>query len=416
MAAASATTTLPGERGVPSESLPRAAARCPACEGREFRIFHEQRGVPVDSFGLADTREGAMAAPRGDLRLAACGSCGMIWNAAVDPSLQDYSAVFDETQWFSPRFQAFCRGLVRRLVESHGLWGKQFLEIGCGPGHFLGLLCRESGGRGVGLDPCYTEKAGLDGADLRDVRIVAEYLSEQHAPLIGDLVVCRHTLEHVQEVGDLVHLLRRCIGERHDTVVFFEVPDMWRILREAAFWQIYYEHCSYPTAGATARLFRRADFEVLDLRLDYDDQYVLIEAKPDDGTARGVPAGAEEPVEEVLGAVDRFAAIFEANAARWRRVVGDAHRSGRRVVLWGGAPQSVAFTLALGLQDEIDTIVNINPVQQGRFALGTGQRVVAPEALRALRPDLVIAMNAIYRDEIGRSLEELGVSADLMVV
>ncbi len=408
--------TIPGMRGDPAHASPPAATQCPGCARRRFQVFHEQRGVPVDSFRLCETREEALAAPRGDLRLAACDSCGLIWNAAFDPSVQDYSAVFEETQWFSPRFQRFARGLVRQLVKTYGLRGKDVLEIGCGPGHFLGLLCEESGGRGVGLDPFYVRKPGLDGADLESVRILPEYFEARHAPLLGDLVVCRHTLEHVQEVGELLHLIRRSVGEGRDTIVFFEVPDMLRILREAAFWQIYYEHCSYPTAGTMARLYRLAGLEVLDLRLDYDDQYVLIEGRLAEGDPRSARFGVEESLEELRRALDGFATAFEASSSRWRRVLDEAHRSGRRVALWGGAPQAVAFSLALALEEEIDTIVNINPVQQGRFAIGTGQRVVAPDFLREYRPDLVIALNAIYREEIGRCLKELGVSADLMTV
>ena len=44
-------------------------------------------------------------------------------------------------------------------------------------------------------------------------------------------------------------------------MVFFELPDTERVLTEAAFWDIYYEHCSYFTPGSLARLFRRTGFE-----------------------------------------------------------------------------------------------------------------------------------------------------------
>jgi hypothetical protein len=43
-------------------------------------------------------------------------------------------------------------------------------------------------------------------------------------------------------------------------------------------------------------------------------------------------------------------------------------------------------------------------------------RVVAPAALREYRPDLVIAMNPIYLDEIGGELAALGVRTRLEAV
>ena len=36
--------------------------------------------------------------------------------------------------------------------------------------------------------------------------------------------------------------------------MFFQVPDMSRVLRDLAFWDIYYEHCSYFTVITQAVL------------------------------------------------------------------------------------------------------------------------------------------------------------------
>ena len=54
--------------------------------------------------------------------------------------------------------------------------------------------------------------------------------------------------------------------------------------------------------------------------------------------------------------------------------------------------------------------VDINPHKQGMFIAGTGHEVLAPESLRDLRPELVIAMNSIYVDEIRGQLQPLGLS------
>ena len=47
---------------------------------------------------------------------------------------------------------------------------------------------------------------------------------------------------------------------------------------------------------------------------------------------------------------------------------------------------------------------------------GTGHEIVAPEFLREYQPDLVVAMNPIYLDEIQADLDELGVGARLVAV
>ena len=47
---------------------------------------------------------------------------------------------------------------------------------------------------------------------------------------------------------------------------------------------------------------------------------------------------------------------------------------------------------------------------------GTGHEIVAPAALRELRPELVVAMNPVYLEEIQHELDTLGVEARLEAV
>jgi hypothetical protein len=74
----------------------------------------------------------------------------------------------------------------------------------------------------------------------------------------------------------------------------------------------------------------------------------------------------------------------------------------------------VAYLTNLGLRDEIEYAVDINPFKTGKFMAGTGQQIVAPEFLVDYKPDLVIAMNPIYLDEIRAKLDELGLAPELI--
>jgi hypothetical protein len=47
---------------------------------------------------------------------------------------------------------------------------------------------------------------------------------------------------------------------------------------------------------------------------------------------------------------------------------------------------------------------------------GTGHRIVGPEALPGLQPDLIVAMNPIYLGEIQADLDRIGVMAELVAV
>jgi SAM-dependent methyltransferase len=384
---------------------------CPSCGGRELEEFYAQDDIPVHSVRLMRSRDEAVRFPRGSLRLALCRTCGFITNTAYDPSPQDYGDSYEETQGFSPTFNEWADGLAKRWVERYGLQGKQVLEIGCGKGEFLVSMVEHGVARGIGIDPSFVEER-VSGPAAERVTVIKDYYSEDHAHLVGDAVVCRHTLEHIHETAKLVRLVRRSLEESPDTVVLFELPDVLRVLREVAFWDLYYEHCSYFTPGSLARLFRRAGFEVLDLALEYDDQYILIDCR----RARGGsgPHPLEEHPAEVATAVQDFVRGFAATRAEWRDRLQGVRGDGRRSVIWGGGSKGVSFLTTLGINGEVEYVVDVNPYKQGMFMPGTGHEVVGPGFLQEYRPDLVVAMNPVYLPEIAGELSSLGVEAELL--
>jgi len=216
-------------------------------------------------------------------------------------------------------------------------------------------------------------------------------------------------------VADFVGRVRRSIGERSDTSVFFQVPNVNYILRDMAFWDIYYEHCSYFSLGSLARLFRRCGFDVLDLCTAYDEQYLMIEARPSNGKPSPRLA-QEEDLDGLARDVAHFAQHYRQHLAGWRHTVRELRQRGKRVVLWGGGSKGVTFLTTLGIDDEVGYVVDINPYKHGMYMAGTGHEIVAPAFLQDYRPDVVIVMNPIYQGEVRRDLERMSLAPQLMTV
>jgi len=383
---------------------------CPACGTAGLEPFHTQDGVPTNSCLLVDDEDEARHSPTGSLRLGFCPGCGFIANTVFDPALTEYSKRYEETQAYSPRFQEFARTLASDWVDRHGLTGGTVVEIGCGKGEFLVMMAEAGIGRGIGIDPgVHPER--IDPRWDGTLTWIVDTFDPRFGPIEADAVVCRHTLEHIAPVGDFVRLVRRSIGNRLDTAVLFELPDTTRVLDEVAFWDVYYEHCSYFTAGSLARLFAACGFEVDDVRYAYEDQYLLLEARPVDGSGDG---WSREDIAATSTGVDRFAAGYAGITRDWTARVRAVAEAGGTTVVWGGGSKGVAFLAAVDAP--IAAVVDINPHKQGRFMAGTGHRVVAPAELVDLRPDLVVAMNPIYLDEIRADLARLGLSSDVVAV
>jgi SAM-dependent methyltransferase len=387
---------------------------CPSCQSQRMLVFYEIDTVPVHSCLLISNRDQALMYPTGQLRLGLCEQCGFISNTSFDPSVHHYSAQYEETQGFSGRFRAFSHDLCSRLIEQYGIRNKRIIEIGCGKGEFLAEMCALGNNTGIGIDPAYVpERNPAEGAS--SVSFIQDFYSEKYAHLEADVICCRHTLEHIDDTFVFLKTIRDAIGDRTQTLMIFEVPETLRVLREGAFWDIYYEHCSYFTPASLARLFDATGFDTDQLDLVFDDQYIVITAYPR-VQDRGPGASREVDIASLRQAVDDFRQACRAGLTYWKGVIDRASEDDKKIVAWGSGSKAVAFLTTLGLGDTIEYVVDINPYRQGKFLPCTGQEIVSPEFLQQYRPDQIIVMNPIYGDEIQQDLTRLGLTAELLPV
>ncbi len=391
----------------------RGPVICRACENPDARVFLELGEVPTNSMVLLDTREQAISYPKGRLTLAFCDSCGFIFNPDFDPALVDYSQSYESSQAFSPRFNEFAARLAKSLADEYDLAGKTVVEIGCGGGDFLQQVELQGIGKGIGVDPAADPGKRVEDATT-SLSFIREFFSEEHGALNPDFLCCRHTLEHIPDPAQFVRTVRRSLGESSSVPVFFEVPDTLRVLKEAAFWDVYYEHCSYFTPESMAALFEQEGFTDIRTELDFDDQYLLLHCMPVQAGERD--EGDREYVRQLADEVEAFSEKYRRHIDGWSKFIGEAADAGKRVVVWGGGSKGVAFVNSVPGGDRVDFIVDINPAKQEKFAAGTGHRIAGPDALRSAVPDVVLVMNPIYEDEIADTLRSMNIHAEVRSV
>lgn len=378
----------------------RVSASCPVCASTALQPFLEIPRAPVLCNRLFRSRDDALAAPTGPVRLACCRGCGHVFNLAFEPSAVRYSPDYENSLHFSPHFQAYARQLAVRLVDRYRLRGKRILEIGCGRGDFLTMLCVAGGNRGLGFDPSHTMTVEEHVAGAT-VAIVPEPW-DPATPIDADLVCCRHCLEHLDDPVGFLRGLRAAIGDRTDTVVFFEVPNVLHTLRRGGIWDVIYEHFSYFSPSSLARAFLDAGFAVGVIEAVFDGQYLTIHARP---ATR--PRPQLRVRNDLQADVCAFTREYRTRIGRWRRLLDELGHTGTRAVVWGTGSKGTSFLTRVGGAGLLDCAVDINPRKQGRYTPVTAHRIVAPHELRHHRPHLVVAMNQVYVDEIRRSLHEL---------
>ena len=351
------------------------------------------------------------------MRLRFCTACGHSFNSAFDEAVMAYGGDYDNALHHSPVFRDYASNLTDRLIATHHLQGARIVEIGCGDGDFLRLLCERSQSRGIGFDPSH----GTDSAH-GDVRILAKPFDRATSTdvfpgdteLRADLVVCRHVLEHMPAPGALVNGIRRLLARESNGGTYLEVPNFLHTLH-GGIWDLIYEHCGYFSPASLTRLLETHGFRITNLRESYGGQFISVEAQLGEPNERqGIPA--PKALAEMKSLVETFAAKFHTMRDEWQKRLDDLHEQKGRAVIWGAGSKGVMFLNLLAANGAVHCAIDLNPRKQGMFVPGTGQAIISPETLRDISPDLVIVMNSLYETEIQVALNAMSLKPEVMTV
>lgn len=389
--------------------MTHSRATCPMCDepaGEPLLAFAD---VPALCHNQPANAAQARSVPRGRIDLVCCERCGHIYNASFDPALLHYDTGYNNELHYSPRFRRYADGLVERLATEIDLCGRHVIEIGCGQGEFLRQLCRRAGCRGTGYDPAL--HTGTEGWDDSGIRLVRSDFRPDPASLYADLIVCRHVLEHLPEPRRFLQDASAVLCRDRVSWLYVELPSADYMLRAGSLWDILYEHVSYFRARALHALLRSCGLEVREMTEAFNGQFLA---------ALATPAADSIPVRQLHGTRDGFddVAAFAVAAHKqldlWRTRMAAWRAAGTQVAVWGAGTKGVMFLNHMATAGESVQIVDINPLKQGRFVVGTGHQIVAPQALRRTRPDVVLAMNPNYAGEIEKELASLALFPEIL--
>ena len=371
---------------------------CPACGIGTLDVVLELPAVPIHSTTFYSASELAQAVPRGELKLAVCRSCALVWNLAFEPQLVEYTPDYENSQHFSPAFQSYVKELTTHLATTYDLEDRYVVEIGSGKGEFLTELVGAAGCRGIGYDPTFDgevpETANGVVIERRD------YGPEDAHHFDAALVIARHVLEHVDDpVSFLRSLLPAGVSA---TPVYIEVPNAGAVFGGQDMWDLIYQHVAYFSSPALDAVARRAGYSVNALYRAFDGRFLALEAISGRPTP---PSPDPEFVRAACEDIDGFARRLHDRLDHWRGRL--TRKSGRRV-LWGAGAKGVTFLNLLDMQDPFDHVVDLNPRKVGRYVPGMGQRVEAPDVLRGATLSQVVIPNGAYRQEVRDELRRLG--------
>ncbi len=385
--------------------------QCSACGSKKVKEVVFIENVPAHCNVLWYDRTSALNCPMGGIQLVFCEDCGHLYNGVFNEELMTYTQEYENTLDFSPAFQKYSRELISDLTENYDLNGKDIIEIGCGKGDFLRMICKHGKNHGYGFDKSY-DPSLADEPEDGSVQFIQDFYSEKYAEVPADMVISRHVLEHIEQPGPFLSNIKEIVNGQEKTVFYIEVPNILYTLRDLGIWDLIYEHCSYFSPPSINNLFRELGFGVIKVSEKYHGQFLAIEAYQ----ANGTPAyHTKDDVRSVQKLVEKFGIEFNQKMDFWKQKLDELSGQNKNIVVWGGGSKGVSFLNFLKTGDLIRHIVDINPRKTGKFVAGTGQEYIQPERLKELKPDVVIVMNPIYKDEIADTLKKMSLSPQILV-
>jgi len=376
---------------------------CPGCgrvrfSGR-FRLLHQ----PVVLNYRFVSKRAAQKVQKGDINLRQCSNCGLIFNSTFEVNAVPYDERYENRQCFSATFQAHLENLADDLIARNNLRGKRILEIGCGKGDFLRLLCRRASATGIGYDTTFE---GTAGRSQNGVRFYKSYLTPDQVPGRFDAVICRHVIEHVPDVAGFLRELRKILAACGDPVIVIETPRFEWIAENLSLCDVCYEHCNYLTMASLSFLCERAGFDIVEHKRVFGEQYQVLKLRIASGPRERAVRASKLTVKYNLS---YFATRAQERFKRLKKQLRNSDVQGNWAI-WGAGAKGVGLVNLLGAERP-RFVIDQNTSKQGCMIPGSDVTVISPMDPRLLELDFILIANPNYEAEITALLRQLGFAA-----
>ena len=336
----------------------------------------------------------------------------------------DKEVLFDHYVWVtgtSKTTQRYANVFADRLISNLDLKQEDFIiEIASNDGTFLNPFLTKGYKNVLGVDPA---KNIAEIANQSGINTLPEFWNSSLAnQIVSDngfakVVFARNVMPHVSELLDVMAGIELIL--RKDGVGVIEFHDAGKILEELHYDSIYHEHLCYFSIQSMTYLL---------------DRFALhpfhIEKSPISGGSKVIyfskekrqksPELREAVIEENSNQVNELSSWqdFSKRTIKHRKETLDILESlnGKTIIGFGSSARSQTYLNYCGINSEqINAIIDNNPLKQGMYAPGSSIPIVDFEQGMALNPDLIFILAWNFRDEIVKQCKMYGYTGDFLV-
>jgi SAM-dependent methyltransferase len=353
-----------------------------------------------------------VAEQRFSLDVAFCPACTLVQIVEDVPPQTLFVDNYLYFSSFSDDLLAHAHRHAAQLVETRGLDGDSLVvEIASNDGYLLRNFV-EAGVQVLGIDPAPGQaRAAVEaGVPTLTEFFGADLAARLRADRAADVIVANNVMAHVPDLNGFVEGIALLLAD--DGVATIENPYVRDLVEHCEFDTIYHEHHCYFSCTAVDRLMQRHGLWLQHVEYFPDLHGGSLRWWVGREHVRSAEAQAFLAAEVDAG-LTRFDyyADFGGRVERIRTelngLLEDVRRSGARVAAYGAAAKGSTLLNYAGIgPDLVEYVVDRNVHKHGKCMPGSGQPILAPEALVERMPDYVLLLAWNFRDEIVRQQTE----------
>lgn len=366
--------------------------------------------------GVTDYPSKALA--RFPLHVVKCSHCGHV--QLMETLDASFYGEYLYTPSYASGFVEYIDKFVERLNDIIKKPDRKVMEVGSSNGYLLDKL-QKTGWTVLGIEPSkkLSRTANDNGINTYNAffskETVCEIKKQMNNP---DVIIFRHVLEHLDNLGDIVKAIKKIMGEG---LLLIEVPYLKRIVAEDQFYAFFHEHLSYYSVTALNNLLLRENIYIHKVyENDLEGGSILIVADSDQSEQEGDNIKQyiiDERETLSKPSIEAFAKRVSGSVEKIKKLVNGAKNCGQTVAAWGAGQRGCTLISMCGFQSsDIKYVIDVNENYWNKYAPGTDIQIVPPSYYKDNHVDKMLVFatgyaksimeeNQAYKDRGGEFIE-----------
>jgi len=391
---------------------------CRFCKAPLVHTFLDLGRQPLANSYLTAEQLAAGTEAAYPLHVRVCHRCFLVQADDAVPPGAIFDADYAYFSSYSTTWVEHARRYAAAMAERFGLGPESLVvEVASNDGYLLQHFV-EMDIPVLGIEPATnTARAAI----ARGVPTEVTFFGEQAARALAargyeaDLMAANNVLAHVPDIGQFVAGFRELLKD--EGVLTFEFPHLLNLIEKVQFDTIYHEHFSYLSLLAVEQVLRANGLRPFDVErlATHGGSLRLFCCHMGSGHEETGALAALRTAERAAG-LDRidtyagFAPRVEAVRDSFRTFLAAEKAAGRRIAAYGAAAKGNTFlNYCAATPADIVAVFDASPAKQGRFLPGSHLPILAPDAVREIRPDDLLILPWNLKDEI---MAQMGFIAD----